>query len=90
MCQISHELLWDAWSALFAWRDKLGEGDLLDVFNSIEGAWYLGKVVPLEEDVDEEGSTKSDGTTAAKEGKEAQSGSTSNLVRIHYQGWPNK
>ncbi|CAN0091057.1 unnamed protein product [Scytosiphon promiscuus] len=46
------DLLAKAWRALSKWREAISEGDLLDVFNSTEGEWYLGKVlhvVPREE-----------------------------------------
>lgn len=43
--KISADLLSSAWGVLCSWRDSLSEGDLLDVFNSTEGEWYLGKVL---------------------------------------------
>ncbi|CAN0326692.1 unnamed protein product, partial [Ectocarpus fasciculatus] len=43
--KISADLLSSAWSALSAWREAISVGDLLDVFNSMEGEWYLGKVL---------------------------------------------
>lgn len=46
------DLLARAWCALSKWREAISEGDLLDVYNSTEGEWYLGKVlhaVPREE-----------------------------------------
>ncbi|CAN0181426.1 unnamed protein product, partial [Ectocarpus sp. 12 AP-2014] len=49
--KISADLLSSAWSALSAWREAISVGDLLDVFNSMEGEWYLGKVLHT---VDEE------------------------------------
>ncbi|CAM9391155.1 unnamed protein product, partial [Ectocarpus sp. 4 AP-2014] len=49
--KIPADLLSSAWSALSAWREAISVGDLLDVFNSMEGEWYLGKVLHT---VDEE------------------------------------
>lgn len=90
--QIPDDLLARAWGALIGWREALAEGVLLDVFNSTEGAWYLGKVVPLEEEEpDEEGGERSGAGRDAGVARPVNSavGATDN-VRIHYQGWPSK
>lgn len=72
------------------WRESISEGDLLDVFNSSEGQWYLGKVkaiLPYE-------TGSIDGTAGVGEDAEAVEGErgegTGKEVFIHYQGWQNK
>ncbi|CAB1114735.1 unnamed protein product [Ectocarpus sp. CCAP 1310/34] len=56
--KISADLLSSAWSALSAWREAISEGDLLDVFNSMEGEWYLGKVLHTVDEEEEGGEGK--------------------------------
>lgn len=94
------DLLANAWKELFLWRQTISEGDLLDVFNSMEGEWYLSKVVPLVPGA--AGVSVSAGFQAKKvEGGVAEGSGKGNRegekgarvveeVRIHYQGWPNK
>lgn len=99
--KVPADLLASAWSALFSWRSALSEGDLLDVYNTLEGEWYLSKVVPLDpEDECELEETLSEtsidvGSGGKVEAETVSSGvaAASNKgvhIRIHYQGWPVK
>lgn len=81
-------------------------GDLLDVFNTLEGEWYLGKILHFEtaesgpseqagggakEGDEEEGRGRQEQEEKEEGEKEKQDGSRGgDLVRIHYQGWPSK
>lgn len=63
------------------------------MFNSTEGEWYLGKVVPLVSGETGFQAMKVDGDDAGEGGDEAAMGGRDGAgmkVRIHYQGWPNK
>lgn len=99
--KISNDLLSSAWSALSAWREAISVGDLLDVFNSMEGEWYLGKVLHIvaEDEEEEEGgegkpelqAMEVDGERAGgRAASVAGDNKETTLFRIHYQGWPNK
>lgn len=103
--QISAAVLRSAWDALFSWRAALGEGDLLDVFNTLEGEWYLGKILHLEtaesvsseqagdgakEGEKESGELKEEGEKEIDKRNGSDGGGGGDLVQIHYQGWPSK
>ena len=77
------------------------EGDLLDVYNSTEGEWYLSKLVPLEPGdecelelgpapMDVDGGVGGGGEEKAQSAEAALATTRRVFVRIHYQGWPVK
>lgn len=70
---------------------------MLDVYNTLEGEWYLSKVVPLhpEDECELEETSIDVGGVGKVEAETASAGvaaaSTKGVhIRIHYQGWPVK
>lgn len=87
--QIPADLLASAWTSLSKWRDGISQGDLLDVYNSTEGEWYLGKVLHFEPPAEAEAESRLHSMDV--ESPEGGAGVESEAhVRIHYQGWPTK